>query len=78
MIVTTGNEVAGHSITVELGLWRERGTVRTSMRRAMPWAASRPISSSTLRVPCPMVHTVIGCIVPVSAPVAQLDRASDF
>src|SRR5450759_411800 len=43
------------------GLWRERGTVRTSAILVTPCACSRRMNSANSRVECPMVNTACGC-----------------
>src|SRR6266436_3059782 len=47
---------SGSRSRLNWGLWRERGMVRTSVSRPMPWEVSSSISSSTRRVPWPIVH----------------------
>src|SRR6266571_1425623 len=42
------------------GLWRERGTVRTSARHSMPCARRMPSRASSVRLECPTVYTVTG------------------
>ena len=51
-------EEAGSASTLNCGLWRERGTVRTSTSWVTPWAASSATNSSIGRVECPIVKTL--------------------
>src|SRR5450756_1312944 len=50
------SSAAGKVSRLNCGLWRERGTVRTSMSRVTEWAASKAINSARGRVEWPTVN----------------------
>src|ERR1035437_943453 len=52
---------SGRVSLLNWGLWRERGTVRTSVILVTPCACSRRMNSANSRVECPMVNTACGC-----------------
>jgi hypothetical protein len=57
-IADAGNlQRGGECVAVELRLWRERGTVRTSTSRLTEWAANKAINSASGRVEWPTVNT---------------------
>src|SRR5680860_926369 len=51
------SSAAGKVSRLNCGLWRERGTVRTSTSRVTEWAASKAINSARVRVEWPTVNT---------------------
>src|ERR1039457_2039777 len=52
---------SGRVSLLNWGLWRERGTVRTSAILVTLCACSRRMNSANSRVECPMVNTACGC-----------------
>jgi hypothetical protein len=48
-------ERSGERLAIELRLWRERGTVRTSARLVIACASSNAMNASAVRVEWPTV-----------------------
>ena len=55
--IPAASRLAGRFSRLNCGLWRERGTVRTSINRRIPRAFKISMNSSIGRVECPIVLT---------------------
>src|SRR5437667_11928698 len=71
---------AGRVSRSNCGLWRDRGTVRTSMSRATAWALSSAMKSASGRVEWPTVSTTgsESCVAVGSAIVPHIHGAADL